>query len=323
MTKTELRKIKARRAQADQVLQDLDDRVQADVQRSGAATSQQHPSNRPNSSDFKSNFAIPANVRSLPPHTMLQIPQIRFLIRRLNPRLLDLLPLVPLEHIPGLIGCLNELDVPRDIWVLMFSGLKDDPIDIWMKFMSRPQTGNLQIQLASEQPTSSESPNAPANEQPSDSDNTAHDLPQGLGGIELHRIAKNNAAKVGSQPEGISVVNDDPPPYEYGIEASRSPSEESPQGPGDIEQPLDSDNAAHNPNPLQGPKDIELQRVVKNDAAEVEHQPGGMVVANNDPPAYDDGDEAPRPVAVGLRAGQRAFMRMVGLLSYYACSGSG
>jgi hypothetical protein len=211
------------------------------LQRSGAAASQRHPSNESNSSDFKSNFAIPANVRSLPPHTVLQLPQIRFLIRRLNPRLLDLLPLVPLEHIPGLIGCLNELDVPRDIWVLMFNGLRDDPIEIWMKFMSRPQTSKLQIQLASEQPTSSESPNAPANEQPSDSDNAAHDLPQGAGGIELDRIAKNNVA-------------------------------------------------------------------------EVEHQPGGIVVANNDPPAYDDGNQAPRPVAVGLRACQRAFLRTVGYL---------
>jgi hypothetical protein len=316
MTRTESRKAEARRARATQVLQFLDDRVRADMQRSGAVASQQHLSNRPNSSDFKSNFAIPANVRSLPPHTVLQLPQIRFLIRRLNPRLLDLLQLVPLEHIPGLIGCLNELDVPRDIWVLMFSGLEDDPIDIWMKFMSRPQTSKLQIQLASEQPTSSESPNAPANEQPSHSDNAAHDFPQGAGGIELDRIAKNDAVEVGRQPEGISVANDDPPPYEYGIEASRSASEESPQGLGDIEQPSDSDNAAHNP--PQEPGDIELQRVAKNDAAEVEHQPGGMVVANNDPPAYDDGNQAPRPVPLGLRACQQAFLHTVGY-PFLAC----
>jgi hypothetical protein len=122
----------------------------------------------------------------------------------------------------------------------MFSGLRDDPIDIWMKFMSRPQTSKLQIQLASEKPTSSESPNAPANEQHSDSDNAAHDFPQGAGGIELDRIAKNDAVEVGRQPEGISVANDDPPPY-------------------------------------------------------------------------DDGNEAPRSVAVGLTASQRAFLRMVGL----------
>jgi hypothetical protein len=311
MTRTESRKAEARRARATQVLQFLDDRVRADMQRSGAVASQQHLSNRPNSSDFKSNFAIPANVRSLPPHTVLQLPQIRFLIRRLNPRLLDLLQLVPLEHIPGLIGCLNELDVPRDIWVLMFSGLEDDPIDIWMKFMSRPQTSKLQIQLASEQPTSSESPNAPANEQPSHSDNAAHDFPQGAGagGIELDRIAKNDA--VGRQPEGISVANDDPPPYEYGIEASRSASEESPQGLGDIEQPSDSDNAAHNP--PQEPGDIELQHVAKNDAAEVEHQPGGMVVANNDPPAYDDGNQAPRPVPLRTESLSTSFLAYGGV----------
>jgi hypothetical protein len=115
MTKTELRKIQARRARAAQVLQNLDDRVQADLQRSGAVAPQQHPSNQPNSSDSESNFATPANVASLPPHTVLQLLKIRFLIPRLNPCLLDLLERTPLEHIPALIGCLNRLHVPRDI----------------------------------------------------------------------------------------------------------------------------------------------------------------------------------------------------------------
>jgi hypothetical protein len=129
---------------------------------------------------------------------------------------------MPLEHIPGLIGCLNELDVPWDIWVLTFSGIRDDPKETWKKFMSYRQTSVSKIQLASKQPISSESRNALANEQPSDSDNANHDLLQGPGGIGLDRIAKNEAAEVGHQPGGMNVANHDPPPYGNGIEASRS-----------------------------------------------------------------------------------------------------
>jgi hypothetical protein len=263
MTKTELRKIRARRARADQALQDLDDRVQADVQRSGAATLQQNPSNQPNSPSSKPGYwAIPTDVASLPPYTVLQLPQIRFLIRRLNPCLLDLLPYMPLEHIPGLIGCLNEVNVPWDIWALVFSGQRDDPEETWKKFMSYLQTSVSKIQLASKQPTSSESPNALADEQPSDNDDVTHVLAQGPGDIEPDRIVKNDVAGVGQQPG-----------------------------------------------------DIELGRIAPNDAADVGgHQPGDMNVANDDPPAYGDGNEVPGPAAEGPRAPRKSFFRSVVLV---------
>jgi hypothetical protein len=231
MTKTELRKIRARRARADQALQDLDDRVQADVQRSGAATLQQNPSNQPNSPSSKPGYwAIPTDVASLPPYTVLQLPQIRFLIRRLNPCLLDLLPYMPLEHIPGLIGCLNEVNVPWDIWALVFSGQRDDPQETWKKFMSYLQTSVSKIQLASKQPTSSESPNALADEQPSDNDDVTHVLAQGPGDIEPDRIVKNDVAEAGHQPGGMNVANDDPPAYGDGNEVP-GPAAEGPRAP--------------------------------------------------------------------------------------------
>jgi hypothetical protein len=88
--------------------------------------------------------------------------------------------------------------------------------------MSSPQTSDSQTQLASEQPVLSESPNALANEQPSDSANLAHDLPQGPGSIDHDRIVKNDTAEVGHQPGGMNVANHDQPPYGNGIEASRS-----------------------------------------------------------------------------------------------------
>jgi hypothetical protein len=91
--------------------------------------------------------------------------------------------------------------------------------------MSSPQTSDSKTQLASEQPVLSESPNALTNEQPSDSANLAHDLPQGSGSIDHDRIVKNDTAEVGHRPGGMIVANDDPPAYGDDNEASRSAAE--------------------------------------------------------------------------------------------------